>query len=614
MRRWNLWASLAVAIFASCISTFAQEEKKKEPPAVTSYNVGYRILDFKYKDESSQEKTLTTAVWYPTDAEEKDYEYGGGYAKGKVALDAPVSKKGVPYPLVLYSHGYSGSGVAAVFLTEYLARSGFVVVAPDHNDDLSAVRIRGGADANLPKIWENALKIARSEKSFDHKKFEYRLKEIRFACDKILELSKEENSPFSGMIDEKRIAIAGHSLGSYTALGVTGMREKDERFKAAVYFSGGLFWDEKEFSKIKIPAMFMYGETETYGRGILGLSDLSVKTIGAYLWCDGPRFCLEVKHGTHMTFCERVFKENTPEIAKEQVRLIKEYTTAFLLKYLNNEPKADDVLSRKDKMLTRYYYDFGIRYEVETKKNIAYYEGEDADAVKHKLDIYIPKGAKSFKVVMFVHGGAWCMGDKDQFLLPYDYVGKAFAQRGIGTVVINYRLTPQVVHPGHIKDVARAFAWIYKNIEKEGGNKERLFVCGHSAGGHLVALLGTNEKYLKEQELDFKALAGVIPISGVFKIESNLLGAFGNDKENWKDASPIDNVKENLPPFLLLYASSDIPGLSSMAKSFADALKAKKNEFRLLEIADKTHITVITSIGKKGDRTTEEIVQFIQQR
>ncbi len=95
-------------------------------------------------------------------------------------------------------------------------------------------------------------------------------------------------------------------------------------------------------------------------------------------------------------------------------------------------------------------------YEVETHKDVAYYEGDNADPVKHKLDLYLPKGLKDFPVLFFVHGGAWQMGDKAKDFGTYITLGKTFAKAGIGTVVTNYRLSPGVKHPEHIKDVARA--------------------------------------------------------------------------------------------------------------------------------------------------------------
>src|SRR3984957_4543029 len=79
---------------------------------------------------------------------------------------------------------------------------------------------------------------------------------------------------------------------------------------------------------------------------------------------------------------------------------------------------------------------------VETKKEIAYYDGKDADPLRHKLDLYLPKGQKDFPVVMFVHGGTWRSGKKD----IYAPLGEMYARNGVGAVIINYRLSPVVQH------------------------------------------------------------------------------------------------------------------------------------------------------------------------
>src|SRR5262245_63836394 len=105
-------------------------------------------------------------------------------------------------------------------------------------------------------------------------------------------------------------------------------------------------------------------------------------------------------------------------------------------------------------------------FEVEVVADIDYYKGDDADKIKHKLDLYLPKGQKDFPVLFFVHGGAWKSGDRKL----YGKLGETFAKNGVGTVIISYRLSPKVQHPAHIEDVAKAFAWTVKNIAKHGGN------------------------------------------------------------------------------------------------------------------------------------------------
>src|SRR5438128_3903500 len=106
--------------------------------------------------------------------------------------------------------------------------------------------------------------------------------------------------------------------------------------------------------------------------------------------------------------------------------------------------------------------------------NIAYVDGKGTD-YRHQLDLFLPKGRKDFPVVILVHGGAWMLGDNRCCGL-YSSVGEYLASQGIGAVLPNYRLSPFVKHPEHIKDVARAFAWTKSHIGEHGGNTDQLFL------------------------------------------------------------------------------------------------------------------------------------------
>ena len=77
-------------------------------------------------------------------------------------------------------------------------------------------------------------------------------------------------------------------------------------------------------------------------------------------------------------------------------------------------------------------------FGVEVKTNITYYSGEGADKYRHRLDMYVPKGQRDVPVMVFVHGGGFTVGIKDQ----YGFVGEVLASRGIATAVISYRLSP----------------------------------------------------------------------------------------------------------------------------------------------------------------------------
>ena len=272
------------------------------------------------------------------------------------------------------------------------------------------------------------------------------------------------------------------------------------------------------------------------------------------------------------------------------------------------------------------------KLEVVTIKNVAYYEGKDADPIRHKLDVYLPKGKTDFPVVFFVHGGAWMFGSKD-ILGLYSAVGRFLASQGIGAVLPNYRLSPSVKHPEHVRDVTRAFAWTHSHIARYGGDPQRLFVGGHSAGGHLSALLVTDESYLQAEGLSRKAIRGVIAVSGVYTIPDKVAFempaysatpgakvnlsfnpfdlAFGKDPAGRKAASPLTYVSEGLPPFLVISAERDLPMLPEMAEELVAAIKRKGGSADLLQVKDRQHSTVLFRAVTPTDPAAKAILSFV---
>lgn len=272
--------------------------------------------------------------------------------------------------------------------------------------------------------------------------------------------------------------------------------------------------------------------------------------------------------------------------------------------------------------------------EIEEKIDIPYVNDNDE---RHLLDVYVPKGKKDFPVLLLVHGGAWVTGSKETFLglMSYADVGKGLARQGIGVVMPNYRLSPAIKHPEHVTDVARAFAWTHKNIAKHGGRVDQLFLGGHSAGGHLVSLLATDETYLKNEKLCRKDIKGVISISGVYRLteldfsvvmngQLGLKGnakfdpfilAFGDDPKVRKQAAPLTHVQEGLPPFLIVYATPlDLPTLPEMAREFAAALKEKNCSVELCPAVNRTHGTVMFNAKNPTDPVAAQVVKFITKQ
>jgi len=624
----------ALLILCFALATLPLNASANEQHA--KFNVGYRIMDFPW--EEAKAGKITVAVWYPTGAQSETFYYPVPYTVGCVAKDAPVDGENAPYPLIIVSHGYGGSGISAVFLTEHLASLGYIVVAPDYEDRDKPATIRGRKNpVRVMEFLRNALRIARTGKEFDRAAYSYRPRTLKFVLDRMLELNESKESDFRGTIDVRRIGAVGHSLGSYTTLAALGLDEKnaDNRIKAAVLLSGGVFmFQPEEFRRIKVPVMFMFGSLEQGARERWGLSDLAKDTLTAYENCPTPKLMLEIKDATHFSFCQLVYRTlpaiRNPNLADEQVRVINTYTAAFFERFLKGNKSAEETLAKPDEMMVTFKCSLNgktvetrkesverkpqrksqaTKFEVKTVSNIAYYDGEGADEKKHTLDLYLPAGAEKFPVLMFIHGGGWHMGDKGN--RKPSSLGRKLAARGVGAAVINYRLSPAVTHPEHIKDCARALAWVRENIPQYGGDPTRIFVSGQSAGGHLAALLATNEKYLKEVGLSTRNIAGVIAISGVYLVKGNLFGAFGDDPEAYRDASPMEHVRAGLPPFLIIYAERDPLSIRALSRAFANKLDLMGDSVRLVEIPDRNHFTILSGVGAENDAVTDIILDFV---
>ena len=243
-------------------------------------------------------------------------------------------------------------------------------------------------------------------------------------------------------------------------------------------------------------------------------------------------------------------------------------------------------------------------------KNVPYIENEDFSPLRHILDMYLPDDTKNFPVLFFVHGGAWTLGDK----VGTRNVGLTFSQQGIGVVSVNYRLFPGAHYPEFAEDVAAAFAWTVKHIADYGGDPEKIFVAGHSAGAHLASLIATNKRFLRPYDLSPEDILGVIGISGVYRLRAGMFPRiFTTDPQVRRDASPYHHVDSSTPPFLLLYADVDMAPAASQVQDMAQALTDAKVPIRLVTVPHRNHGTILGMIGNTGDPTTTEMMDFMQR-
>ena len=253
-------------------------------------------------------------------------------------------------------------------------------------------------------------------------------------------------------------------------------------------------------------------------------------------------------------------------------------------------------------------------FEVEEITGIEYAAGPDYSGDRGELDLYLPEGAEGFPVLVSLHGGGLLQGDKSE----ETHIGRSFASEGVGTVVINYRLSPAVSHPAHIEDVAKALSWVRDNIGEHGGDPDHLFVMGHSAGGYLTGLIATDARYLEAEGLSLDSLAGAIPVSGFFYVDEVAPdrdeSVWGTDPQVWVDASPHTHLRADAPSMLLLYADGDADWRREQHERFARDLRdAGHPDVDIREFPDRSHSGIWSGMADP-DRVSGAVIDFIRER
>lgn len=259
---------------------------------------------------------------------------------------------------------------------------------------------------------------------------------------------------------------------------------------------------------------------------------------------------------------------------------------------------------------------------VRSADSVAYVDDGDD---KHKLNVFAPRGAQGLPVVVFVHGGFWREGGRS-FYEPvvglYSNVGVALADNDVVTVVPSYRLFPQVKSvEDMLDDIAASIAWTRDHIAEHGGDPTRIVLAGHSAGGHLVALISSRPDALSKRGIDPTLIKGVVPVSGIFDIPA----AAARSKREvdrvtlWRplfadrgaEQSPARYFGPSMPPMLFIVGEHDVA--SSLidhheAERTLAAAIGDKVFFRM--VPSLTHEDMVLTIGTASDEVSPAIAAF----
>jgi acetyl esterase/lipase len=221
---------------------------------------------------------------------------------------------------------------------------------------------------------------------------------------------------------------------------------------------------------------------------------------------------------------------------------------------------------------------------------------------RQKLDLFLPKAKKPTPLVIWIHGGAWLQGSKERS--PALYLTEA----GFAVASINYRLSQHEIFPAQIEDCKAAVRWLRANAEKYNLDADHFGAWGSSAGGHLVALLGTsggekdlegkggNEKHSSTVQCvvdffgptDFEKMGGSHDKAD--SPESKLLGGgVQSKKEIAKQANPITYVDKDDPPFLILHGERDTTVPFNQSELLSEALKKAKVDVEFVPVPRAGH-------------------------
>jgi len=247
---------------------------------------------------------------------------------------------------------------------------------------------------------------------------------------------------------------------------------------------------------------------------------------------------------------------------------------------------------------------------VSRTENLAY-----ADGPRHGLDVYAPKAALSAPVVVFFYGGGWESGSKDM----YRFVGHTLATRGIVAVIPDYRVHPEVRFPAFMEDAAQAVAWVRSNAARFGGDPDRIFLMGHSAGANIAALLAVDVTYLRAVGLSpIRDMCGVIGMAGAYDFvppnPRRFAAVFGPEAE-WPRSMPINFVTTAGTPPMLLTGEADGTVEPGNTTRMAKRLDSAGVSAQVAVYPGISHRSIIVSLGSPLTVLTpalDDTIRFIE--
>lgn len=255
--------------------------------------------------------------------------------------------------------------------------------------------------------------------------------------------------------------------------------------------------------------------------------------------------------------------------------------------------------------------------------DITYMEdGFLGDLPEKQLNVFAPRNQKyTYPVMLFIHGGSWRSGKKEL----YTRIGNRFARRKVVMVIMDYPLAPEYKVHAMAKATAKGVEWIQENIADFGGDPNQIYVSGHSAGGHLSALVAVRNEYFDTLGID-NPIAGAVLIDPAgldmysYLVQANNAPgtshrrAFTDDPQVWKDTSPIYHLHAEMPPMMIMVGGRTEPSIPIGVELFTEAYKPFDPKPLYYFQKRKKHVPMIVQFLYTPSRTYRWVLDFLNQK
>ncbi len=252
-------------------------------------------------------------------------------------------------------------------------------------------------------------------------------------------------------------------------------------------------------------------------------------------------------------------------------------------------------------------------------KNIAY-----GDHARQVLDLYQPEGLdpkQAAPILMFVHGGAFVDGDKDRTSEVYSNVLWYFARHGVIGVNVEFRLAPEFKYPSGTQDIAAAVAWVRAHAASWGGDPDRIYLMGHSAGATHAGHYAGDAKF---QPAEGSGLAGLIVVSGRVRAEngpenpnaSRVEAYYGTDTDLMAQGSPVTHARPGGGlaglPVMIAVAEYENPLIDvHCAELFNELSITQRRSPRFVWMAGHNHTSIVSHMNTAEEVLGQNILEFI---